>query len=64
MNNDPFTAAARAEAERDHPDDDYEGSGGAERCAFMAGAVWARTHLAAQEPTDAETEAAANALAD
>lgn len=35
---------------------------GAVVSAFKAGALWARDHLAAQEPTDAEVEAAANAI--
>ena len=65
--NDPFADAARAEAERRHPDsvdvetgepvDDwgFEEQG---RRDFRDGAKCARTHLAAQEPTDAEVEAA------
>ena len=67
MTTDPFTEAARAEAEKRHqgdwdpfeqgPIDDW-GFAEAERRAFVTGAVWARTHLFAQEPTDAEVEAA------
>lgn len=61
MTTDPFTEAARAEAE------DYARTPrmnvGTVRDriaeAHRAGAEWARTHLAAQEPTDAEVEAAA-----
>ena len=71
MTNDNFTEAARAEAERRHPDsvdvetgepvDDwgFEEQG---RRDFRDGAEWARTHLAAQEPTDAEVETAARAM--
>ena len=63
MTTDNFTEAARAEAERRHPDsvdvetgepvDDwgFEEQG---RRDFRDGAEWARTHLAAQEPTDEE----------
>ena len=68
MTTDPFTDAARAEAWRRHPDpvdvetgepvDDwgFEEQG---RRDFQAGAEWARTRLAAQEPTAAEVRAAA-----
>ena len=67
---DPFTDAARAEAERRnppidrHPDDlTYPRAALREhkRGAFVAGAEWARAHLAAQEPTDAEVRAALGA---
>ena len=59
MTTDPFTDAARAEAE------DYARTPrmnvGTVRDriaeAHQAGAEWARTHLAAQEPTDAELDA-------
>lgn len=50
---DRFTTAARAEAERD-----WGTTVRAQRPAFIAGARWARDHLAAQDPTDAEVEAA------
>ena len=64
MNNDTFTEAARAEAE------DYARTPrmnvGTVRDriaeAHQVGAEWARTHLAAREPTDAEIEAGANAI--
>lgn len=58
MNTNDFTKAARAEAESwigMNPDDHDN---------FVSGAEWARTHLAAQEPTDAEVEAAARELAE
>ena len=65
MTTDPFTDAARAEAERQNPvptTRDPEGPSQWERLlaqrAFRNGAEWARTYLAAQEPTDAEVEAA------
>ena len=58
MTTDPFADAARAEAERryiendpDHPD---RVTAIARTAAFAVGAEWARTHRAAQEPTDAE----------
>ena len=54
---DPFTEAARAEAEARWPQ--RRASHYVQQIAFAAGAEWARTHLAAQEPTDAEVEAAA-----
>ena len=60
MTTDPFTEAARAEAERRHVPRDRP-TAITEQCAvqgFQDGAEWARTHLAAQEPTDAEVEAA------
>ena len=58
MTTDPFTEAARAEADSRA----YGNSAGVFCNAFRAGAEWARTHLAAQEPTDAEVEAGANAI--
>ena len=67
MNTDPFTRAARAEAERQYPalnpDAEkltYPRSALREhkRSAHIAGWEAARTHLAAQEPTPAEVEAA------
>ena len=54
MTNDNFTEAARAEAERRF---DFL----SDASCFEQGAEWARTHLAAQEPTDAEVLAALNA---
>ena len=71
MTNDPFTEAARAEAERQYPalnpdaeELTYPRSALREhkRSAHVAGWEAARTHLAAQEPTDAEVEAAAVAI--
>lgn len=53
MTTDAFTTAARAAAERD-----WGTTVRAQRPAFIAGAEWARDHLAEQEPTDAEVEAA------
>src|SRR5690606_6439591 len=64
MTTDPFTEAARAEAERYVPaftSNDYTPNGltAIARLAHVEGWKAARTHLAAQEPTDAEVEAAA-----
>ena len=67
MTNDNFTEAARAEAERRYnrivrrnkTADEWLDEGRAS--GFTSGAEWARTHLAAQEPTDAEVLAALNA---
>ena len=68
MTTDNFTEAARAEAERQNPVPptyDPKGPSQWERLlaqqAFRNGAEWARTHLAQQEPTDAEVLAALNA---
>ena len=47
MTTDNFTEAARAEAERLSPLRGYQE-------LVVLGAEWARDHLAAQEPTDAE----------
>lgn len=64
MPTDDFIEAARAEAERRWPysanpdPTPAEDEGAALNAGFMDGAEWARTHLAAQEPTDAEVEAA------
>ncbi|MGO1349698.1 MAG: hypothetical protein ACTMIL_12740 [Brevibacterium aurantiacum] len=55
MTTDAFTTAARAAAERD-----WGTTVRAQRPAFIAGARWARDHLAAQEPTDAECVAVLN----
>ena len=69
MTNDNFTEAAYTEAERQNPvppTHDPEGPSQWERLlaqqAFRNGAEWARTHLAAQEPTDDEVETAARAM--
>lgn len=55
---DDFTEAARAEAERRWPRLPQDPSGHylnmGKRVGFDLGARWARAHLAAQEPTDAE----------
>ena len=56
MATDPFTDAARTEAES------WIGMDLDDHDNFVSGAVWARDHLAAQEPTDAEVEAGANAI--
>ena len=56
MSNDNFTEAAQAEAES------WIGMDLDDHDNFVSGAVWARDHLAAQEPTHAEVEAAARAL--
>ena len=71
MTTDPFTTAAteRAaatyqgdwDAYEQEPVDDY-GYSEVQRKGFVAGAEWARTHLAAQEPTDAECIAILNAV--
>ena len=71
MTTDNFTEAARAEAEKRHqgdwdpfeqePVDDW-GFAEAERRAFVTGAEWARTRLAAQEPTDALVDEIAEQL--
>ena len=61
---DPFIEAARAEAERAFQNGvnrTYNTAMKEARGGFIAGARWARTHLAAQEPTDAEVLAALNA---
>lgn len=64
MTTDNFTEAdltdyARAEAETRWPQ--RRAGHYAQQLAFVAGAVWARDHLAAQEPTDGEVLAALNA---
>lgn len=58
MNNDNFTTAARAKAERraDLAAEPLDFEHGLIEKDFLAGAEWARTYLAAQEPTDAEVE--------
>ena len=56
MTTDNFTEAARAEGLRLWPGTDFGHLPA--RFAFLDGASWARTHLAAQEPTDAEVDAA------
>ena len=63
MTNDDFTKAARAEAERvarENTPLEYGSVWDAFVDAYAAG-LQARTHLAAQEPTDAEVLAALNA---
>ena len=57
-----FTKAANIEAWSRYPKSDGGGQG--VRLGFKAGAEWAHDHLAAQEPTDAEVEAAAKAMFD
>ena len=64
MTTDPFTDAdladyARAEAETRWPQ--RRTGHYVQQLAFVAGAEWAREHLAAQEPTDAEVLAAMTA---
>ena len=68
MTTDNFTEAARAEAERRYSRivrrnktaDEWLDEGRAS--GFASGAEWARDHLAAQEPTDAECIAVLNAV--
>lgn len=55
MNTEAFTEAARAEANARY------GTAG-NREVWMDAAEWARAHLAAQEPTDAEVEAVARVI--
>ena len=55
MTTDPFADAAYAESRQQWPMRD-------QRSAFESGARWAQRYLAAQEPTDAEVEAAADVL--
>ena len=65
MTTDNFTEAARAEAERVRDENsplEYGTIRATFLDAFLAGAEWARTHLAAQEPTDAECIAVLNAV--
>ena len=57
MTNDNFTEAAKAEAMRA-----YRDTGMPRYILGVHMAEWARTHLAAQEPTDDEVEAAARAM--
>ena len=64
MTTDNFTEAAAAAAEEQWtrdlaPGQPLRGPRRMDRrIGFTMGAAWARTHLAAQEPTDAEVEAA------
>lgn len=61
MTADNFTEAARAEAERVREENsplEYGTIRATFLDAFLAGAEWSRDHLAAQEPTDSEVEAA------
>ena len=65
MTTDPLTEAdlmdyARAEAETRWPQ--RRAGHYVQQLAFVAGAEWARSYLAAQEPDDAEVEAAARAI--
>ena len=67
MTTDPFTEAARAEAGRRFPLPDrkkrHDGTPeGVGQEGFEQGAEWARTHLAAQKPSDAECIAVLNAV--
>lgn len=72
MTTDDFTATALAEAERRWPRDLLDVPGSARnvsgsarmnrRIGFDLGARWARTDLAAQEPTDAEIDAVAASI--
>src|SRR5690606_33972527 len=59
MTTDDFTTAARAEADGRGYDPAYRGR---TRNVFLAGAEWARDHLAAQEPTDDDVQAAVAAI--
>ena len=64
MTTDDFTTAAHAEASRRFPSgapasSRFNAEQKAGRAGFIGGAVWSRTHLAAQEPTNAEVEAVA-----
>lgn len=69
MTTDAFTAAARAEAGRVSPPPPTDSAviyplaavRSHRRGAFISGAEWARDHLAAQGPTEAEVLAALNA---
>ena len=58
MTTDNFTDAMFAASRENNPHRDPQFG------EFRAGAEWARTHLAAQEPTDAEVEAVADVLAE
>ena len=51
MTTDAFTEAARAEAAERFPFSEGYEVGVYQRRGFVAGAGWARSHLAAQEPT-------------
>ena len=68
MTTDPFTTADDQWDESPHHLADHcEHAGVGKACRrcrrkFDAAAQWARAHLAAQEPTDAEVEAAARAM--
>ena len=56
MTTDPFADAARAEAES------WIGMDLDDHDNFVSGAEWARDHLTAQEPTDAECLAVLNVV--
>ena len=62
MTTDPFADAARAEAEKTWPKQRHgvHVNPSLMRDEMVRMAVWARTHLAAQEPTDAECLAVLN----
>lgn len=60
MTTDPFTEAARAEAEERLTWHDQQFGSLLDPMVHMA--VWARDHLATQGPTDAEVEAVARYL--
>ena len=65
MTTDPFTDAARAEADKRTREADFVTSGDMVRAhGFTLGAAWARAYLATQEPTDAEIDAAARTWAE
>lgn len=65
MTTDDFTTAARTEADRRMRADGLVTQASMVRAhGFTVGAEWARDHLAAQEPTDAEVEAVAGVLAE
>lgn len=56
MTTDDFTRAARAEILSRLGHEAQRFDGGKRVTAFVGGAEWARTYLAAQDPTDAEWE--------
>lgn len=55
-NNDDFTEAARAEILSRLGHEAQRFDGGKRVTAFVGGAEWARDHLAAQEPTPADSK--------
>lgn len=62
MTTDPFTDAAHAEAKRLYPNDGIDILESRGLDGFAIGVIWARAHLAAQEPTEAEVRAVKIAL--